>query len=356
MDIKGLKKVLPFLMKHQITPFIWGSQGVGKTETVETYCKEAGLECVVLHLASQEVGDLIGLLAKDEESGESYHMRPEWFPTKGRGIVFCDEANRAPTEVIQSMYSFMTPKRNIHTHVLPEGWFVVAAGNYNNERFQVTDTSDAAWMSRFCHLDFAPSVEEWLMYAENKGLDDLAGFIRNHPSMLELSEKNAGRLDMSFIVPDRRAWERGVGKLDFEEGIDEGLRYELYKGLVGEAAAAAFVSYKMKAQESISINQILKNYDKSGIRARVRKLNENAKEQRFDLLNQPIDELMVKIENTPNLLSAVGYIENLKAYLLDIPKEISMKAFLRLSDLKNFYGRDELVNNPEYVKKFVEAA
>jgi hypothetical protein len=203
-------------------------------------------------------------------------------------------------------------------------------------------------------LILLPSVEEWLVYTENKGLDDLAAFIRNQPSMLELSEKLAGRMDTSFIVPDRRAWERGVGKLDLEESIDEGLRYELYKGLVGEAAAAAFMSFKLKAQNSISINQILKSYDKSGIRSRVQKLNENAKEQRFDLLNQPIDELVVKIENTPNLLSATGYIENLKNYLLDIPKEISMKAFLRLSDLKAFYGRDELVNDPEYVKKFVE--
>lgn len=349
MNISGLKKSFMFFYRNQITPFLHGSQGIGKTQVIEQACKENGLECIVLHLATQDVGDLVGLLVKNSD-GTVNHAKPKWFPTEGQGIVFCDEANRAPSDVIQAMYSFMTPKRSIHTHVLPPGWSVMCAGNYQSDRFQVTDTSDAAWMSRFCHIDFVPSVEEFLVYAENKGADTVADFIREQPSLLEMSAKDAGRFDDSFIQPDRRAWLDGVFKLEAEPDLPDELRYELYSGFVGKPAAAAFITHKQKTEKSLSLGQILKSYNTH--QKRVRSLSSAEKEYRFDVLNQPIDELLVRIETMPDLLTTDKALENLKSYLLDIPRELSMKCFSKLATLQKFYGREEILNDPKYVKMF----
>jgi len=229
MNIHQFKSALPHLLRNKIVPFLWGSQGVGKTQSVSQYAAENGLELVVLHTATQEVGDLIGLLMRDGDTVR--HARPDWFPTSGKGIIFLDELNRAPTDVIQALFSFVISGK-LHTHQLPEGWSVVAAGNYANERFTVTDTSDAAWLSRFCHLDFAPSTEEWTIYADNRGLEDVADFIRQQPNMLEFIDKTARRLDTSFVVPDRRAWADGVGKLEMYGQVLAELYYEVYSGLV----------------------------------------------------------------------------------------------------------------------------
>lgn len=350
MNIREIKQALPLLLKHKIVPFFWGSQGVGKTSTMGQYCKENNLQLVTLYTATQDVGDLIGLLVKDDKTGGVYHAKPNWFPTEGKGIIFLDELNRAPQDVLQSMFSFIQ-KGILHTHQLPPGWHVVAAGNYQSDRFNTTDTTDAAWMSRFCHIDFTPTVEEWIAFTENKGMFDIAGFIREQPSMLELSEKEGGRLDTSFIVPDRRAYTDGVGKLDIDDEVPDALRYELYSGMVGTAAAAAFMAYKNKKEKSLSLGQVLSSYDK--IRNKIKEVVSNEENVRFDLLNQPIDELMVKLEANPQLLTSNGFLDNLKSYLIDIPKELSTKAFLKFSTLHNFYGKNELLNDPKYIKNFI---
>jgi MoxR-like ATPase len=159
MNIQDFKKYLPTLLKNNIVPFTWGNQGIGKTQSIAQVAAQAGIGFVHLHLATQEVGDLVGLLMIQAD-GTVKHARPEWFPTEGEGIIFLDELNRAHPDVIQAMFSFITSK-TIHTHKLPDGWKIVAAGNYQSDQFNVTDTSDAAWMSRFCHIELQPTVQEF---------------------------------------------------------------------------------------------------------------------------------------------------------------------------------------------------
>lgn len=348
MNIKEVKQVLPFLLKNSIVPFFWGSQGVGKTSVVKQYCKEHDLDIRVLYTATQDVGDLIGLLVKDDNGGV-YHARPKWFPTEGKGIIFLDELNRAPNDVIQAMFSFILEGK-LHTHVLPPGWKIVAAGNYNSDRFTTTDTSDAAWMSRFCHIDFTPTVEEFIIHAESRGMGDVADFIREQPTMLELTVKDGGHLDTSFIVPDRRAYIEGVGKLDLEKDFPNNLRYETYSGLVGTTAAASYITWKSKYEKSLKLGDILSKYNE--VKHKISRLVQNTDEGvRFDLLNQPIDELLAKLENEPGLLTKENNLVNLKSYFLDVPRELSMKAFVSLGKL-NFEGKNSILNDKEYVSKF----
>lgn len=363
MNFKGLRTMLPLLMKHKVPAFLWGSQGVGKTSAIKQMAQEMGVGLRVIYAGTQaDPGDLIGLLHKDEENGTVSHLPPSWFPKEGecekKGIIFLDELNRANPEVIQALFSFVQ-KGVLHTHVLPEGWYVMGAGNYNSDRFTVTDTSDAAWLSRFCHMDFTPSVEEWLIFEEGRGHHSVADFIRSNTSMLELSAKEGGRLDTSFIVPDRRAWDEQVGVLESDSAfvsMDEGIRFEILSGCVGTAPAAAYVSWLKNAEREVSLKDILTKYTIRGndVKKRVRKFTENAQEVRFDILNRPIDELFARLDDDKEYLKGKDYLENLKGYLLDIPKEVAMKALTRMSEMKRFYGRDEIANDATYLKKLLK--
>lgn len=357
MKITEFKKTLPFLLKNRIVPFVWGLQGVGKTQTIKQYCKENDLGLVVLNTATQEVGDLVGLLMKSEDGQTVTHARPTWFPTTGKGIVFLDELNRAPAEVIQALFPFVIDG-TLHTHRLPEGWRVVAAGNYQSDKFTVTDTSDAAWLSRFCHLDLVPSVEEWIVHAETLGGFQVADYIRQYNSMLEVSSKDGGRLDLSMVTPDRRSWTEAILKLDMDTEFPEAMRYETYAGIVGTAAASSYLTWKTTAQEGISLNQILGNY--AAIRSKITQHSANAKDKRFDLYNQPVEELLLKLEQNPKLLASEAALNNLKAFLLDIPRELAMKSFVSLGELldadKDIAGLYSLLNDPEYVTKFMRHA
>lgn len=346
MNIKNIEKAIPILLKYNAVPFFWGRQGVGKTEFWHRYTKANDLQLVCLNTATQEPGDLIGLLVKNDTTGTAYHTRPEWFPTEGKGIIFLDELNRAPNEVHQALFPFVQ-KGVLHTHNLPPGWRVVAAGNYNSENFTVTDTSDAAWNSRFCHMDFQPTVEEWIMYAENKGLLNIASFVREQPSMLGLTTKE--KLDMSFITPNPRNMEL-VGKLEEDDDIPDDVRYEIYTGLLGVAAAAAVTSYRNKKDKALSLIDILGRYSK--VKSKIKTITSDPNTTRLDLLNQPIDELMTKLEANPSYLTADSYLANLQQFLLDIPRELAMKAFSKFHTIHSFHGKNTLLNDIEYVKKF----
>lgn len=340
MNIQDLQKSLPVILKHNIVPFIWGYQGIGKTQSISQVAAKYKMGFVHLHLATQEVGDLVGLLMIQPD-GTVKHARPEWFPTEGEGILFLDELNRAHPDVIQAMFSFITSK-TIHTHKLPDGWKIVAAGNYQCDTMNVTDTSDAAWVSRFCHLELQPTVQEFTTYAESQGADSVAGFITEHPQMLETVSKQKQDL---FVSPDRRSWLGMIAPLENED-LPDSVRFEIYSGIVGSVAASAFFAHKKVATKSIKLKEILKNYN--SVKFRVKEANKT-KDTRFDLLTAPIDELTHRLGEDPDMLTEAS-VANLKLFFLDIPLELLSKACKKLGAM-TFSHKDSLLNDPEFVTK-----
>jgi hypothetical protein len=342
MNIKGVKHVLPILMRNNIVPYLHGRHGLGKTQVVKQVAETLGIGFVPLYLSTQEVGDLIGLLDKKGD-GTVYHTRPEWFPTEGSGIIFLDEINRAHPDVLQAMLPFALDK-TLHKHKLPPGWSIVCAGNYQSNSYTTTDMSDSALNSRFCHLDFLPTAEEFIMYVEEKGHDNIAAFIRDHSNMLEEAVKS--EFDTGKLKPNRRAWCDFVAPLEREVDLED-YRHEVYTGIVGSAAASAFLVHKKTQEAALDINKILKNY--KTVRPRVLEVAGDRQEVRLDYLNSPLEELLVRIENKPDFLKE-EWIPNIKQFLLDIPMELAVKAFKRMGEAK-FNHKKLIVDDVDFCKK-----
>lgn len=340
MNMRQLKKVVPVLMKHNIVPFIWGQQGIGKTQGVKQISESMGGGFVHLLLGTAcDVGDLIGLLVHNQD-GTVKHARPEWFPTEGKGIIFLDELNRAHPDILQAMFSFIL-SGTLHTHTLPPGWKIVAAGNYQSNKFQLTDTSDAAWMSRFCHIDFQPTKEEFVQYLEDENMESVADFLRKQPEMIELEHKE--RLNYQLIEPDRRNWHQKIGKLENEAIDDE--RFEVYAGIVGQTAAAALITHKRTQEKKISFKMVLNAYE--SVRDRVLKASTTS-ETRFDLLNCIIEEAFAYL---PDKTLTDEQMDNFKNFLLDIPLEMGLKFFKGLTPI-NWNQKIMLKNDKEFIDRY----
>lgn len=344
MNISEVKKTLPILMKAKVVPFLWGSQGVGKTQTVKQMAKDLGLGFVHLHAATQEAGDLVGLLIKNDD-GTVKHARPAWFPVDGKGIIFLDELNRMQPDVMQALFSFIT-EGTIHTHRLPEGWSIVAAGNYQSDSFQVTDTSDAAWMSRFCHIDFKPTKEEFMMFAESKNAFNVADFIRTHPELLDAAESKH-KLDTSMISFDRRSLLDFLAPLDKEEGLDN-VRYEVYSGIVGPTVAASYLTFKKNQEDRLSGRDVLNRYDE--VRRRVLEASDT-KTTRFDLLNAAAEEILTMLDNVKTDELNGHQLDNFKRFLVDVPLEMGLKVFNKLNK-SSWAQKREVMNDKKYVEHF----
>lgn len=353
MDILTFKKVAPTLLKYDIVPYLHGSMGLGKTQVVKQLAAEMGVSFQALYPATQaDVGDMLGLL-KDNGDGTVSHSRPDWFPTEGAGILFIDEINRAHPDLIQAMFSLVNGK-TIHKHTLPPNWHVVVAGNYQNNNFITTNTQDDAWNSRFCHIDFKPTPAEFVDFATTREAHSIAAFIRDQPLLLNsLTGKNHKGLEYDEICkPTNRTWLEFVAPLE-SENLTKAERMEIYSGLVGRAAAAAKITHGEKLDKSLSIYDILERYPQIQTRVLDYSVSEKG-EARFDLLNSSTEELMLLIKKDVEFLKRKDcYIPNLKQFFLDMPLELAQKVFKGMEQHGHFYGRDNFINDREYVDKVV---
>lgn len=252
-----------YLLKAFITAdvpvVLWGDRGIGKSSIVKQVAKELNIPYIDLRLATQEVSDLIGIptVDKDPITGKrkTYWAKPEWFPgdETPNGILFLDEMNRAPRDVTQATFQLVLDKR-LHTHVLPEGWHIVAACNYFGA-YDVREL-DEAMMSRFAHIDVEASHHAVCDYAIDAGWSQrIIGFLRSNPKFLIMTpeEKGESSVQKYSPSPDPRRWEmvnrlmtKGVQTFPSAGDSAEHLIRQSVSAIVGEAAAQTFIKYRDK--------------------------------------------------------------------------------------------------------------
>ena len=158
-----------------------GKHGIGKSRILEDYYSAKGRKVVTLFLGQMsDPGDLIGLPEKNNQTGRTDFMPPYWFPVDDKPVVlFLDELNRARPEVLQTVMD-LTLNRKLAGKSLPKGSRIISAVNNGNE-YQLTDL-DPALVSRFNIYEFSPTVEDWLEWAENSGIDGrIISFISENP-------------------------------------------------------------------------------------------------------------------------------------------------------------------------------
>lgn len=217
-----------------------GRHGIGKSRILEDFFAARREKVVTLFLGQMsDPGDLIGLPHLDEATGRTEFMLPYWFPVDGKPVVlFLDELNRARPEVLQTVMD-LTLNRKLAGKSLPEGSRIISAVNGGSE-YQLTDL-DPALVSRFNIYEFAPSVEDWINWAREDGIDSrIISFIEENPELLDGEESfNSENLERT---PDRRSWERLSKIIENFSELGE-LHQPMASGIVGDRAAASFFEF-----------------------------------------------------------------------------------------------------------------
>ena len=238
-----------------------GPHGIGKSEILTEYFAAKGMKVVPLFLGQMsDPGDLIGIPNRNETTGKTDFMPPWWFPLDGQPIVlFLDELNRARPEVLQTIMD-LALNRTLAGRKLPEGSRIISAVNAG-EQYQLTDL-DPALVSRFNIVAFRPTVQEWLLWAEQEGVDArVRDFIRENPLWLDKDPDAKEGADTGLDkTPDRRAWKRVS---DILLGVSEmgPVVTKAISAFVGPKAASALVS-SISARKILSGREVLLNFDK----------------------------------------------------------------------------------------------
>ncbi|WP_089933024.1 AAA family ATPase [Candidatus Entotheonella palauensis] len=314
IDAKELRDVLHLTPPEQNIMLI-GKHGIGKSEIIQRYYEREQAMTVVAFFLGQmsDPGDLIGLMHKEEHTGRSIFLPPYWWPVDGQPIVlFLDELNRARPEILQSVHELALNK-TLAGKQLPPGSVVISAVNEGDE-YQLTDL-DPALVSRFNLYEFAPTVEDWLLWASEQGIDSrVIAFIQQYTQYLDgdATEHDADLLTAQaglVKTPDRRAWVKVSQFLKPLQQIDD-MHIKIIAGMVGTSAALAFKSSLSQALP-ITPEQVLLRF------GRHKKTIDALLLQELVMLNDQIvlwvnsDQYTSKQEETArrNLLAYMRYLQ-----------------------------------------------
>lgn len=250
-------------MPHQQNIMLVGRHGIGKSQIITQFYLKKKMKVVPFFLGQMsDPGDLIGLMSKDEKTGHSRFLPPYWWPSDDTPILlFLDELNRARPEILQSVMD-LTLNRTLAGQKLPEGSIIVSAVNEGDE-YQITDL-DPALVSRFNIYQFAPTVEDWLLWAGANGIDGrVTSFIRTNSGFLdgddvdEFKESDPYGLNKT---PDRRGWERVSEIIAPLKKVDD-IHIKIIAGVVG-VRVAMHLKKSLATTLEVSAEKLLLSFGK----------------------------------------------------------------------------------------------
>lgn len=345
ISIDELKRLLTAMPTDQ-NIMLTGRHGIGKSEILTNFYAERGMKVVTLFLGQMsDPGDLIGLPNKNEQTGKTDFMPPYWFPMDGEPIVlFLDELNRARPEVLQTVMDLVL-NRKLAGRQLPKGSVIISAVNEGDE-YQLTDL-DPALVSRFNIYQFRPTTAEWLLWAQENGLDErVIFFISNNADWLDENIKQADEYVGLEKSPDRRAWKKVS---DLIKGIDSLDDYKKFvAGIIGVAATTAF--YASVAEKNIIYGKsVLVDFAK--VRGKLKSLQLH----HFAVINEGIFRCLQLHDYKDSSTSA----DNLTAYTAWLLNNEKKEAFANFTNLITDSKYPKAVvfistKTPELYKKVIE--
>lgn len=197
------------------------------------------MELVDLRISQLAPTDLRGL--PYVEGGMAKFAPPTFLPQDGQGILFVDEFNMASPSMMGIAQQLILD-REVGDYKVPDGWYIVAAGNRSQDRASVSQMP-APVANRFIHFNVEANLESWKEYAIIKDINEqIISFLNFRPQLLFNFNKNA------TAWPSPRSWEFANSLLKIDLPIN---------AAIGEGAAVEFNAYKTVYSKLPDIDKIL---------------------------------------------------------------------------------------------------
>jgi len=236
-------------LSHEQSVLLLSPPGVGKSDVVRQAAAEAGLPCKSLlgtQIAPEDVSGVPRIVGERSVFCPPRVLLPE---NPEKFCLFLDELPACSPDVQKAFYSLLLERR-IGEYPLPEGTWVVAAGNRAEDRALVR-TISSALVNRVLLLHIRIDLDEWLIWARANGVraDVIAFLIENSSALLRPVPKEAA----PFSTP--RAWASLSRALDLvEQGtkLSERMVRALARGRVTADDADAFQRYYTPAVPALA--------------------------------------------------------------------------------------------------------
>lgn len=349
MNVTDLTKhALPTLFELGKTPLIIGPHGAGKTSVMSQFANENGYRLIPFRLGQMsDAGDIKGLpeFVRDEngKAVATAFITPEDLTEAGmkKCILFLDEVNRCQMDLIQPVFQLIEKDRRLGKFELHEDSRVVAAANPPTGDYTVLDfREDKAFQSRFCHLIFDPTTQEFLDYLKAQGRPQVyIDFLRENPAMIRGKVED---FQIDYMSPDNRAHDECAKYYEIAQANNtpQQVVIEVLKGMVGTESALAFVKFADSYYSFVKGVDILENFGKVKARLDV---------DRVDSIHSTTQEIIDLVSDDKFTLKKKHYT-NVVAFMKTIKPESSYSLLKSLFDVGRWYNtkwKDEFFNNDE---------
>jgi len=244
---------------------MWGPPGIGKSTIIREMTEELDIGFIDVRLAQREPVDIRGLpVPRDDRQGVDWIIASEW-PRESqegfnpRGIILFDEITAADPSLQVAAYELILDRRLGMLYDVPEGWYIVAAGNRTKDA-AVARTMSSALANRFCHIELAADSKSWVDWGWKNGIHpSVLAFIRFRPDLLFNMTGNRER-----GWPSPRTWARVSLEMQLAEttGLSDRALSHIIEGLVGVGAAIEFQGFMNWAEKLPDIEGILRGDEK----------------------------------------------------------------------------------------------
>lgn len=249
MNISKLKECVFITLKANLTPFIQGSPGLGKSAIVREIAEENKMKLIDVRLSQCDISDLNGLPKLD---GKKATFLPfDVFPVEGDKVpdgyqgwlLFLDELNSANKAVQAAAYKLILDHM-VGNHKLHDKVRVCAAGNLITDNAVVNQLSTAL-RSRLINftVDSNNLLDDWFKWAYEHEIDArILAFIKYKPNYLFTFDPEKD--DETYACP--RTWEMTDKVIKLIKNLDN--YKELIRGAIG-TIGDEFVEYTKYANK-----------------------------------------------------------------------------------------------------------
>ena len=242
-------------IKHAILGL--GAPGVGKSQIIRQIGKKYGYKVIDIRLAQMSEVEIGGLIYPNESRTKTVWLTPEVLPDEKRDgkntILLLDELTSCTKRVQVAAYQLILDRR-IGQYQLPEGTFVIALGNReDDDGVYIKLAGPLADRFEIHYID--PDFDQWKYdYALKYNVHHLViAYLTFKPSALHNQKESGG--SMVFATP--RSWDRVSDILHIDSDVRKPVIMNKIIGNVGEKEGIQFVEFCKNNSDIVTADEFL---------------------------------------------------------------------------------------------------
>ncbi len=259
MTLREFGECVEFNITHNIKHAVLGlgAPGVGKSQIIRQIGKKYGYTVIDIRLAQMSEVEIGGLIYPNESRTKTVWLAPDILPNEERDgektILLLDEITSCTKRVQVAAYQLILDRR-IGEYRLPEGTFVIALGNREDDDGVYIQLAGPL-ADRFEILFIEPDFQEWKedFALKNAVHPFVIQYLSFKPAALHNQKQEAGK--MVFATP--RSWARVSDILKMDPDVNKAVIRNKIIGNIGETEGLQFVEYCRTRRKLVSAEDFL---------------------------------------------------------------------------------------------------